>query len=321
MSADYARSTAEAYVDAYAPLAERLGAVLVAPATERGWSPIGDSLIFSVLSDLQRRVYIDPDRVILTGQSMGGHLTWRTAMTYSDVFSAFVPMSGGYAEWVTGPALYNLWDTVGFHTWGVDEPYALDSTNETLRAFFVEHAYAWTGLEVPGEHPIAADAFGTITETVGLQRRQLAATALYFRGAGAMQYTGNWTIEGWPAHTIDLARPLMSNQHRFVRLVPRTGDAAAVQEVKARVGTGNVVELTTSGVRGLTVMLHPDMGLDLSRVVIIRINGVEAYRAVPTPDLGRMLDLVREYDDRGRIFHAFVDLTVPTDQPVGAPWE
>lgn len=321
MSADYARSTARSYVDAYAPLAERLGAVIVAPASERGWSPIGDSLIFSVLSDLQRRLYVDADRVILTGQSMGGHLAWRSAMTFSDVFSAFVPMSGGYPEWVTGPTLYNLWDTVGYHTWGVDELYNLDTTNETLRTFLTSHGYAWGGSEAPGEHPIASQAFPFIAATVGSVRRQLAAPSLYFRGSGAMQYTANWVVEGWPEHTIDLSRPLMYNQHRFVRLAPRTDEPATVQEVKAEVLAGNLLALTTSGVRDLTIMLAPGMGLDLTSTVVVRVNGDEVFRGVPTPDLGRMLDLAREYDDRGRIFYAFIDATATSDQPVGAPWE
>ncbi len=45
------------------------------------------------------------------------------------------------------------------------------------------------------------------------------------------------------------------------------------------------------------------------------------FTGVVAPDLGRMLDLVREYDDRGRIFHGFVDLDVDTDAIVGPPWQ
>ncbi len=321
MSAEYSRSTARSYVDAYAPLAEQMGAIIVAPASERGWSPIGDSLIFSVLSDLQRKVRIDPDRVVLTGQSMGGHLAWRSAMTFSDVFAGFVPMSGGYPDWVNGPALYNLWDTFGYHTWGVDELYDLDTTNETLRTFLTSHGYTWAGSEAPGEHPIASQAFPFIASTIGAHRRDLTASHLYFRGGGAMQYTGNWVVDGWPEHTIDLTRPLMYNQHRFVRLAPRTDDLAAVQEIKGAVFEGNVINLKTSGVRHLTVMLHPDMGLDLSQIVVVRVNGAEKFRGVIEPDLGRMLDLAREYDDRGRVFYGFVEVDVDTDQVVGAPWE
>jgi hypothetical protein len=38
-----------------------------------------------------------------------------------------------------------------------------------------------------------------------------------------------------------------------------------------------------------------------------------------TPDRKQMMELIREFDDRGRLFHGFVDLTVDTDMPVPDP--
>ncbi|MBK9070063.1 MAG: hypothetical protein IPL79_03515 [Myxococcales bacterium] len=323
MDAGFARSTALSYAQAYAPLADALGAVLVAPASERGWSPIGDSLILSVLSELQRRVAIDPDRIYLTGQSMGGHLAWRSTVNFSDTYAAFLPMSGGYPEWADGKneTLYNAWDTVGYHTWGESEIYDLDLTNEAIAEFLTQHGYAWHGESAAGEHPIATDKFDAIVAAIGEVSRQLYAPTLYFRGGGAMQYVANWDIESWPEHTISATRPLMYNSHRFVRLGVRDDDLTKVQYIRGRVQPGNIIELTTQEVRRLTVMLHPDLGIDLATPVTIKVNGAVAFTGVVAPDLGRMLDLVREYDDRGRIFHGFVDLDVDTDAIVGPPWQ
>lgn len=84
-----------------------LGAILVAPATTVGWNPVGDSLIESVISRTIREYNIDPDRIYIAGQSMGGHLSWRSAIHRADRFAAFSPQSGGYASYVadhlTGP--------------------------------------------------------------------------------------------------------------------------------------------------------------------------------------------------------------------------
>ena len=79
MSKDFARSTALDYIKAYNQLGKTMNAILIAPATERGWSPIGDSLILSSISRIQRDYNVDPERIYVTGQSMGGHLSWRTA--------------------------------------------------------------------------------------------------------------------------------------------------------------------------------------------------------------------------------------------------
>ena len=38
---------------------------------------------------------IDPDRIYLTGHSMGGYGTWSVAMNHPDVFAALAPVAGG----------------------------------------------------------------------------------------------------------------------------------------------------------------------------------------------------------------------------------
>ena len=42
---------------------------------------------------------IRPDRICLTGSSMGGFGTWSTALTYPNFFSAIAPIAGGGMAW------------------------------------------------------------------------------------------------------------------------------------------------------------------------------------------------------------------------------
>ena len=44
----------------------------------------------------------DPDKVYLTGLSMGGFGTWYTAMARPDLFAAIVPVCGGGMAWNAG---------------------------------------------------------------------------------------------------------------------------------------------------------------------------------------------------------------------------
>ena len=50
---------------------------------------------------------VDPDRISLTGISMGGFGTWATAITYPSFFSAIAPICGGGMAW-SAPVLGQL---------------------------------------------------------------------------------------------------------------------------------------------------------------------------------------------------------------------
>src|SRR5262249_13376007 len=84
MSADYAKRAAQGGIRPWLPVADKHGMILAAPLTERGWGWIGDSIVLSLRSKLQRQFHVDPDRVCLTGHSMGGHLSWRSGIFMPD---------------------------------------------------------------------------------------------------------------------------------------------------------------------------------------------------------------------------------------------
>jgi hypothetical protein len=59
--------------------------------------------------------------------------------------------------------------------------------------------------------------------------------------------------------------------------------------------------------------------VDFDRDVTIVANGKVVFAGRVVPDLATMLELVREFDDRGRVFHVAVDLAIDGDQPVPEP--
>ncbi len=66
--------------------------ILVSPQATNGWqSPVLIEMIRSVKSSLR----VDPDRIYLTGLSMGGFGTWDLAMKYPEEFAAIAPICGG----------------------------------------------------------------------------------------------------------------------------------------------------------------------------------------------------------------------------------
>ena len=76
--------------------------VVVSPQCPNGtlWSDHHLSLK-GMLEQVIGSYAVDPDRVYLTGLSMGGYGTWSLAMTYPELFAAIAPIcGGGMPEWV-----------------------------------------------------------------------------------------------------------------------------------------------------------------------------------------------------------------------------
>jgi len=87
------------------PALRELGAIIVAPdcpAPARRWSEPGSNRAVMELLDHVRSEYrIDPDRILVTGFSLGGHGSWFMASEHSDIFSAAIPMAGrAQPEWL-----------------------------------------------------------------------------------------------------------------------------------------------------------------------------------------------------------------------------
>jgi len=68
-------------------------AIVVAPfSLVSGWSP---EKVDATLAEVLAKEPIDPERVYLTGLSMGGFGTWQTAAAYPERYAAIVPIAGG----------------------------------------------------------------------------------------------------------------------------------------------------------------------------------------------------------------------------------
>ncbi len=68
--------------------------ILVSPQAppRTGWKV---EILKSMLDNLKKKYRVDPDRVYLTGLSMGGYGTWNFASKYPDEFAAIAPICGG----------------------------------------------------------------------------------------------------------------------------------------------------------------------------------------------------------------------------------
>jgi predicted peptidase len=68
--------------------------IVVAPQVDTTliWST---ARLDALLDDVQEKYRVDPDRIYVTGLSMGGYGAWHLAMEFPHRFAALVPISGG----------------------------------------------------------------------------------------------------------------------------------------------------------------------------------------------------------------------------------
>jgi predicted peptidase len=78
------------------PALRELGAIIVAPdCTGYDWTdPQSEADVIALLDHVQGAYNIDPQRVLVTGYSMGGIGTWHLAARHQDRFTAAVVMAG-----------------------------------------------------------------------------------------------------------------------------------------------------------------------------------------------------------------------------------
>ena len=72
-------------------------AIVVAPygrGEVMGYDGLGEQDVLRVLADVRRAYKIDPDRISLTGLSMGGGGTWTIGLRHPELFAALAPVCG-----------------------------------------------------------------------------------------------------------------------------------------------------------------------------------------------------------------------------------
>ena len=69
--------------------------ILISPQLKSKYGSWPAHYVIEVLNYVKKHLRIDPNRVYLTGLSLGGMGVWRTAAEYPDVFAAIVPVCPG----------------------------------------------------------------------------------------------------------------------------------------------------------------------------------------------------------------------------------
>lgn len=283
------------------------GYILVVPdwggetAQSYGYSPEEHAAVLNVLLDVNRRFAVDSDRVFLVGVGEGGAMAYDVGLSHPDLFAGVVPVSANVRTFARrygddGGNAQNL----PFYVVNGTEAGELVKQNQLLFDKWIPQGfpslhieYAGRGLEwFAWEQPFLFDWMG--------RKKRVSA----FPNVGRMDFTTmRETDNRFYWLTAESIRPanLNSNLNWNVRITPA--------RMHGRIAEGNVVVLTTRGIKQLTVWLGRDPQgrdmVDFNKPVTIKVNGADLVKQrTMKPSLEILLEDFYQRGDRQRLFFA-----------------
>jgi len=230
----------------------------------------------NVIDTIDASYNVDRDRVLLTGHSWGGILTWHIGPPRADTFSLLAPFV--CAVHPGENHLKNCRALPIYHVQGQrDMKWMLDTGRERA-AVLDELGYEHTYREMPGGHALFPGEVAKIAAQFAKSRRNLYAPKIVrrpARGGGTPSETWYW-------------------------IRTKDGSFDAAYDAKTRT--------IDSDIRGAFDVFVSDEMFDLDRPFAIRVDGEEVWRGSVERKLGFVIAHVQESGDRGRVFAAKVSI-------------
>ncbi|MEW6356771.1 MAG: hypothetical protein AB1696_10615 [Planctomycetota bacterium] len=291
---------------------------LLLPTHQRWSNPDSDAYILAVIEEAGYRYHIDPHRVFILGQSMGGFGAYHIVQTLGDRFAAVGCHAGAW--------YYGFWE--GLH--GVDF-YLMQGVHDAVagvRPRFTDVAFArfasaiLSGYHLPhtyrehqGGHsftdPLARETALEFFAAIKARRRnpfpERVVTASRKGAFGlydsphlfwvSINETHFGTFELDHIETTETQPSYCSTDFRHRRIRCEGGAVRAVNH------GDNTFDVETNNVYGLTLWFHPAM-VDFSTPVRVVINGEMKYNDLLKPNLATTLRSFDRRRDPGMLFSA-----------------
>lgn len=241
----------------YKSEAENRGIVVLCPqgADAQGrpteWRGVGELHVLAALDDVQRRFRIDPDRIVCTGQSMGGTGTTYLCCRYPDLFAAGIPLAStyGHISLVTNLRDVPMFYVHGAQDWPIYAQTGPIPITEEMRRLGYEGSL-WMIAEA------SHNTMGVSTERVmewALQQKRVTHPRHITHRAYFPPHGRAWWME--------------------IQDIERPGWFA---EVDARVEDGNGIAISAKNTARIVLRPDPQL-LNLDAPVSVRLEGKEVF--------------------------------------------
>ncbi len=300
---------------------------LLLPHHKRWSTPESDAYILAVIEEASYRYNIDPNRVNILGQSMGGFGTYHTVQTIGDRFASTAAHAGawyyGFWEGLRNVDFYimqGVRDAVpGERPRFTDLPFAR-MASAILSGFHIPHTYR----EHPGGHsftdPDARQACVEYLEYAKYRTRDPFPSRVVTaskKGAFALydsphHYWISIDETHFGSFETDHFEPTESTpsycttdfRHRTIRV--HGGTVHAVNN------GDNRFSIRTHNVDRFTLWLSSSMA-DLAKPVQVTVNDCLVHDDVVRPSLATVIESYRRKRDEGQLYSAKIELDIKVD--------
>ena len=300
----------DSYLDRWQPrLGERY--LLVCPSFEGAawWTREAEELVIAVYGEITRNYHVDLDRVFLTGMSNGGIGTYLIGLNHADLFAGLIPMAGALPGSLMS-LLDNAQTTPFYLIHGAKDQIIPSKYSQAVDAYLLKLGYSVVYREHTQIHPAAGGHF--------FPREELPALIGWMEKQRRTPNPRQITV------VRDRDHPGRDYWIRIDEIGPEVGSFWASEEdpeeakrlgeghyarMEARIGQDNLIEITSSHVRRITVLLNHHL-LDLNRPVRIVTNGRVSFEGMASPDSGVLLEEARQRPDPENLVSAAIDIVV-----------
>ncbi|MEZ6195578.1 MAG: prolyl oligopeptidase family serine peptidase [Planctomycetota bacterium] len=271
--------------------------------TSRGWTDADtDKFVIELIRAAKRSGKVDPDRIYVTGHSMGGYGAWTLGAHHADVFAGAAAYAGAPSP-MFGNSAREIRDI---------EPGVLPSYFR-LPLFFYQ---SLDDRNVPPEPNVFANkALLALKEQYGegfefryqeVDGRGHAAPAEGYQPS--QKWIGGFRREARPKRF--LWQPAVDWKKHMYWLHWQKPERGTLVDAQVT-GPNEILVTLDSGEfpRGMSVLLGAPL-VDPEREVKIRVNGFDAYRGVAEARLSTLLMTLPRHDD-ALLFDTRVDLKAP----------
>lgn len=274
--------------------------------TEHGWTDSGtEEFVLELVEAAKRSGNVDPNRIYVSGHSMGGYGSWMFASRHSDVFA-------GGAAYAGAPTVIRSTRNASDDLQNIDGVIEGVLPNLLNSRFFFFQSLDDKNVP-PGPNMFAAKALGEWKERYpdGFDFRYVEVDK---RGHAAPA-EGYLPTQTWLTEHSRIARPqrllwqpVLHWKHHYHWLYWRNPELNALIEVEAL--PDNVIQIIAhegSGkIEGLSLLLGEPL-VDLSKEVTVTVNGEERFRGLVSRSFSTLLMTVPR-NDADLLFDARIDL-------------
>lgn len=274
--------------------AQRRGYILIAPdfapaaAGNYDYGKAAHDIVLRSLYDARQRVHIDSDRVFLAGHGLGGDAAYDIGLAHPDLWAGVIPVCGQFQHAaflmrLNGPQL--PFYVIG----GERDRNTLDANAGGLAARMqrgwdlIYCEFKQRGFE------LYLEELPRVFDWMAKHRRPHAVRQLEQSFVRDFDNRVGWLK--WVDLPPQLSQPVVWGEDKAPR----------VYSVEAAIPTPETLFVTRQPGKHTVLWLNPEL-VDYEKVLKIRISSATPFRDFPQPDLGVLLDDLRERGDRQMLY-------------------